>query len=149
MAAAGMAALLGAANVGFLIAVAAAGVVAAVAVVAALDGRVIVQAVIHQGFHRLIRPAGHAAVELDPGLGQRVLGPGANAAADEDVHLSGPQEAGQGAMAAAGGVHHLAVEDPAQAHIVKLKLLGMAKVLEDLAVFIGHCNAHLGSFFLG
>ena len=120
----------------------------AVAVMVALNFRIIIEAAVHQGLHRLVCQAGNAAIELDASLGQGVLRPGANAAADEDIHLVAPQEAGQSAMAAAGGIHHLAVEDLVQAHIIKLELLGMAKVLEDLAVFIGHCNTHLGSFFL-
>lgn len=41
---------------------------------------------------RRVRGAAHAAVELDPGLGQRVLRAHADPAADQRVHLRSLQE---------------------------------------------------------
>ena len=82
------------------------------------------------------------AVKLNASLGQRHLGTAADATADQNICVQGGQNTGQGAMAAAVGIHNLGGSDLAVLHIIDLKLLGMAKVLENIAVFISDCDSH-------
>ena len=95
-----------------------------------------------------ISVAGAAGVQLDACLCQSHLGTAADAAADEAVYPVGSQEARQGAMAAAVGVHYLGGDYGAVFHIVELELSRMAEVLEDLSVFIGNCDFHVDASFL-
>ena len=67
---------------------------------------------------RRVRGTAHAAVELDPGLGQRALRAHADPAADQRVRLRGFQKTGQRAVTAAVGGHDLLRDDPAILHIV-------------------------------
>ena len=53
------------------------------------------------------------------------------------------QKARQRAVAAAQGIDHLAANHLAVLHLVELELLGVAEVLKDFSVVIGHCNAHV------
>jgi len=53
------------------------------------------------------------------------------------------QEARQRAVAAAIGIDHFGGDDPVAVDLIDLELLGVAKVLEDLAVCIGNCNFHV------
>jgi len=73
----------------------------------------------------------------------RLLCAAADAAADERVHAVLHQEARQRAVAAAIGVDHFGGDDPVTVDLIDLELLGVAKVLEDLAVFVGNCNFHV------
>lgn len=90
---------------------------------------------------RLIRGAGDAGIELDIGVIQRDLRAHADAAANQRIHALRGEETGERAMTAAlrrdDGTDHLAV-----LHFVDLELLGMAKVLENLTVFVSDCNLH-------
>ena len=97
------------------------------------------------GGHRLVRVALRAGAELDAPLLQGGLGAAADAAADQHVDPLLVQEFCQGAVAAAVGADDLRSEDPAVFHLIDLKGLGMAEVLEDLAVFVGHCDFHVCS----
>ena len=84
-----------------------AAVMALAVVVVGADGvGVVAQPAGQQGLHLGVGAAGGAGVELDAGLGQGVPGPAADAAADQGVHLMRLQEARQGPVAAAVGVHH-------------------------------------------
>lgn len=56
-----------------------------------------------QGFHRCVRFAADAAVELNARFRQRHLSAAADAAADQRVHAVPGQETGQRAVAAAVG----------------------------------------------
>ena len=91
---------------------------------------------------RRVRGTAHAAVELDPGLGQRALRAHADPAADQRVRLRGLQKAGQRAVTAAAGGHDLFRDDPAVLRVVELELLRVAEMLEDLSVFVSYCNSH-------
>ena len=51
-------------------------------------------------------------------------------------------------MAAAVGVDHFGGDDLAVVDLIELELLGVAKVLEDLAVCVGNCNFHVWFSFV-
>ena len=101
-----------------------------------------------QRLDRRVRGAVHAAVELDPRLSQRILCPHADAAADQCIRMRCFQEAGQCAVPAAVGWYDLLRDNYTVLHIVELELLRVAKVLEDLSVFVSYCNSHIACSFL-
>ena len=89
-----------------------------------------------------ISTAGNAAVKPDPSCCQSRLCTAANAAADQSIRIQGSQNTRQRAMTTAVGIHHLRRKDLSILNIIDLKLLGMAKVLEDHTIFISDCNSH-------
>ena len=105
--------------------------------------RIIAQRAGQQLLHSLIRAAGNASKQADTGLGQSLLCPAANPAADEGIYLHHGQKPSQGAVPAAHGIGNFRLYNGAVLHLINLKLLGMAKMLENLTVFIGDCNFHL------
>ena len=115
---------------------------AVVVVVVAMDIGVEGQLSLRQCLSRGIRAAGHAAVEPDARLCQSHLGTAADAAADQGIHIQGVQNPGQRAVAAAVGVHHFRRHHLAVLDVIDLELLGVAKVLENFAVFISNCYTH-------
>ena len=98
---------------------------------------------VQKGLNRLIRVSAYASVEPDPRLGQGVLGSGADAAAEEGVHMELRQQSSKGAMAAALRAHHLLADHRAVFHLVYFELLTVAEVLKHLAAFISDCDFHL------
>ena len=121
-------------------AVVAAGV--AFTVMVAADVGIVIQVACQECLHSIVSIAGNAAVELDACLSQSHLSAAADAAADQDVNAAAKEEASQGAVAAAVGVHDLGGDDGAVFHIVDLKLLGVTEVLEDQLVCVSNCNLH-------
>ena len=97
--------------------------------------------------HPGVRVALAAGVQPDTCLRQRHLGPTADAAADQGIHLTVLQKASQGPVSAAIGIHHLGGGYGAVLHIIELELCRVAKVLEHLAVFIGDCDFHEDASF--
>ena len=85
-----------------------------------------------EGFHRLIRAAGNPGVQLNSHLRQGVLRPGPDSAAEKHIHLRVLQKPGQGPVAAAVGARRPGSGDRLVRHIVKLKLLRVAKRLETI-----------------
>ena len=111
-------------------------------VMIALGFRIIGKISVQQRRDSLVRTAAHAAVQTDAGFRQRSLGASADAAADERIHMHALQHPRQRAVSAAEGVDHdcrihLVIHD-----IINLKLLRMAEMLKNLAVFMGDCNSH-------
>lgn len=113
-----------------------------VAVVAALNIRIKAQLPSQIVEYRLIGIALHTAEQLDPGLCQRHLGPAADAAADEDIHTVCPQKSSQRAVAVSICIDYFGMGHCTIRHIVELKVLRMAKVLEHRSVFVSDCNSH-------
>ena len=111
-------------------------------VMAALHVGIILQRSCKQSRRRFVRAAGHAAVELNPRLCQRILRACADAAADEYIYAVGCEEARQCAVAAALGIRDLLPDDPVFLHVVELELRRVAKVLEYVSVFICYRNSH-------
>ena len=111
-------------------------------VVVALRIGIILEGALCKRFGCCVRRTGYAAVELDARLGQRVLRAHADAAADQDIHLRGFQEACQRAMPTAVGRHDLFLNDFTVLHIIKLELLRVTEVLENLSVLISYRNSH-------
>lgn len=117
-------------------------------VMAALHVGIILQRSCKQSRRRFVRAAGHAAVELNPRLCQRILCACADAAADEYMYAVGCEEARQCAVAAALGIRDLFPDNPVFLHIVELELRRVAKVLEYASIFICYCNSHCYRPFL-
>ena len=130
-------------------AVVAAGVAFAVmvVVVGAPDVGIEFQSAGKQGLHRGICVTGHAAKEPDAGLRQCHLCAATNAAADQNIHIQHIQNPGQSAVAAAAGVHYRSGKDLVIRYLIDLELLGVAKVLENLAVLVSNRNFHKNSPF--
>ena len=114
-----------------------------VIVVVAADVRVVAEISGQQRMDSRIGITADAAEEPDSRLRQRLLRAAADAAADERVHAVLHQEARQRAVAAAVGIDHFGGDDPVTVDLIDLELLGVAKVLEDLAVCVGNCNFHV------
>lgn len=113
-----------------------------VIVVAAPGIGVVVQSAGQQVTHSLIRVAKGTAVDGDPGLSQSIAGSAADAAADQRLHTQSLEHTRQGSMAAAAGRHHLSGQDLAVLDIVNLKGSGVAKMLENEAVFVSNRDFH-------
>ena len=128
--------------------VAAAVVAMVLVVVMALYGRVIGQRSSQKAGHRLIGGAGHTAVELNTSLCQSCPGTSSNTATDQGVHTALRQQASQSAMAAPVGAENGRRLNRPLSYIIDLKLLRMAKVLEHLAIFIGHRDLFHSCFLL-
>ena len=84
----------------------------------------------------------NARINLDACLGQGHLSSAANAAADQSLHLMLFEKNRQSAVTGAAGIHHSALISLTLFHLIHLELLGFAKVLEHLAVFIGYRDFH-------
>ena len=110
-------------------------------VMIALNIGIVEQVAGNQGFHSCISVAGNTAVQLNACCCKSHLGTAADTAADQDICMQRGQHTGQGTVAAAVGIHHFGGNDLAVLNIVNLKFLGMAEMLENLAVFIGNCNS--------
>ena len=104
--------------------------------------RIIDQFSFQQIFYRFLRFTGSSAVNLDPGLGQSLLGSAANAAANQRIHTLGCQKACQGAVPASGRIHQSFAADLSLCHFIDLKLLGMAEMLKNTPVFIRYRYFH-------
>ena len=116
--------------------------------VVAADIGIIDQLTLYQRFRSRVRAAADTAEKLNTGCIQRHPGAAAYAAADQNIHSQRLQNTGQGSVTASIGIHHLGRNDLALLNLVNLKLLSVAKMLEDLAVFISDCNSHNAySFF--
>ena len=109
---------------------------------------VIFQRSFNKSFYSSISSALNPCIKLDPGIGKCRLRTHANASANQSIRLNRLQESCKCSVAAAVGRYDLFVYDPALRNVVQLKLLGMAKVLEDLSVFIGDCDSHTVVSFL-
>jgi len=130
-------------------AVVAAGMAFAVLVVmvAAAHVGVEVQLVGQQGLYSLVCLTGNAAVQTDVGGSQRHLCTAADAAADQNVGVQSVQHTSQRTVTAAVGVYHLGGNHLAVLDVIDLKLLGVAKMLENHTVFISNCNSHKRNSF--
>ena len=118
------------------------------AVVVAFGIGIILQRTLCQSLRGCIGRTRNPAVELDSRLGQRILRTHADAAADQCIRLGGFQESGQCAVTTAIGWYDLLGNDLAILHVVELELLGVAEMLEDLSVFVRHCDSHRVCSFL-
>ena len=123
-------------------AVAAAGMAFAVIMVRAVHIGIKRQRTVQERLHCLIGIALHTADQTDIGLRKRCLCAAANAAADQRIHTELCQQAGQRTVTAAVRIHHLCMQQLAAGYLVQLKLLRVAKMLENLSVFIGNCDFH-------
>ncbi len=113
-----------------------------VAVVAAQNIWIKAEASAQERLHGLIRIAGYAAVERDPGFLQSPARTAADSAADQRIHMDLFQNIGQGAMAAAVGIDHCGKRHFAVLHVINLEALRMPEVLKNLSVFISYRDSH-------
>ena len=116
-------------------------------VMIALHMGIEIQLACQESFHSRVSIAGNTAVQLDICCSQSHLSAAADTAADQNLCVQGIQHSGQSAVAAAVGVHDLGRNDLALCHIIDLKLLGVAKVLENFTVFISYRDSHIDSPF--
>lgn len=100
------------------------------------------------GLYCLIGAAAYAALKLDTRLGQRLLRPRPDAAADQRMDALAGQQARQRAMAAFTRREDAAGNDLLRLYLIKLEGLRMAKMLKDLSVIVGYCNDHLNPSLL-
>ena len=100
------------------------------------------------GLYRLVGAAPYAALKLNARLGQGLLRPRPDAAADQRMHPLTGQQARQRAMAALARRQDAAGNDLLGLYLIKLEGLCMAKMLKNLSVIIGYCNNHLNPSFL-
>ena len=114
-----------------------------VAVMVAMHRRVIGQFPSQEIVHGSIGLSLHAAIEGDARMSQGVLG-AADAPANQGVNLFFLQEGGQCAMACAVAVKDMGFLDLVVLYGVDFELLGVAEMLENLAVFVGDCKLHDG-----
>ena len=98
--------------------------------------------------HGAVGRAGEAAEQLNARLHQGHLCPGADAAAEDDIHPVLDQEAHQCPVALPVGGNDLAAQELAVFGLVNFELFGPAKVLEHLPVFVWNCNFHRKTSFL-
>ena len=116
-------------------------------VMIALHMGIEIQLSCQESFHSRVSIAGNTAVQLDICRSQSHLSAAADTAADQNLCVQGIQHSGQSAVAAAVGVHDLGRNDLALCHIIDLKLLGVAKMLENFTVFISYRDSHIDSSF--
>ena len=112
-----------------------------VVVVAACVG-VVGEPSLRKGPCRRVSGALNAAIEPDPGFGQGHLRAHTDAATDQRINLCCLQETRKSSMTASIGIDDLLINNLPLFSIIQLKLLGMAKVLEDFSVSICDCNSH-------
>lgn len=93
-----------------------------------------------KGLDTSVAAALSSCVHRDAGLGKRVDGATADAAADERVHATVGEQARKGTVAGAVGAHDLLVEYLAILNVVDLELLAAAKVHKDVAVVVRGCR---------
>ena len=98
--------------------------------------------------HGGICTAGKAAEKLDACLGEGVLCPCADAAAEDDVHTVLHQKTGKGTVALPVGGNDGSILEQAVFNGIDLELLGAAEVLEHQTIFIRDCDLHKWVSFL-
>ena len=111
-------------------------------VMVALYIRVVAQGSGHQFFHRLVRVARNASVELDSGLCEGVLLSASDSSADKRVDALRLQKSCQRSVAASLCSDYLCLSNLSVLYLVYLKLLGMTEMLKDLTVFVSYCYFH-------
>lgn len=124
-------------------AVAAAGMAALtvlVVVVAAVNIGVIAQIAAQQRVHRRVRLAAGAAIEPDVRFCQRRLRAATDSTAEQGIHALPHQKIRQRAVAAAVGIDDFRTDNSAVRRLIDFKLLRVAEMLENPAVFIGNRN---------
>ena len=111
-------------------------------VVAAHHVGIVVQRTGQQRIHSGIGITTDTTKQLDSRQSHGSLSASSNSTADQYISSQGLQYAGQRAVAAAIGVHHLLREDFPILYLINLKLFGVAKMLKNLPIFKGNCNFH-------
>ena len=97
---------------------------------------------------RHIRRSLNTCIQFDSRVVQSHLSAHSDAATNEGVHLGRLQETGQRAVSAAVRVHNLLADDLSVLSVVKLELLAMAEMLENLSVFVCYRDPHGITSFL-
>ena len=127
-----------------------------VIVVVTVNVRVIDQSSVQQSAYSVIRAPGNAAVQLDSGSLQSVLGSGTDTTTNQRINIIALQETGQRSMSVAVPSRNPGFSDFAVLHCIQLELLRVSKMLENVPVFIGDSDFHtipsllpLGKYFAG
>ena len=126
----------------FTMAVSTAVMISVTLMATALNVCVIYQTIAEQRLAGCVRIPGNSSEESDARIRQRHLGSAADASADKRIDSHTFQEAGQCAVAAAGGVLHSASCDFSILNIVHLEILTMSEMLKYLSVFVSYRYFH-------
>ncbi len=96
----------------------------------------------------LIGAARNTSDKSDAGFAQSVLGAASDASADQDVYASFLEEACQSSVTAATCADHLFAFYVLVFDVIDLETLGVAKMLEDLTIFISNGDFHFITLLL-
>ena len=113
-----------------------------VPVMVAMDIRIVVQFSVQQSFYRLIRLAGYPSIKLNFCLFQRVFRTAADTSTNQHINSKPCQKSCQSTMPAAIGIYNLLPGYLSIRNVIDFKLLRVAEMLENPAVFIGNRNFH-------
>ena len=105
--------------------------------------RVIAELSCQQSSHSLITAALDPAVQFDARIGQCLLGTAADAAANERIDASTPQQARQSAMSLTIRTDYLTGRHLISLAHINLKSLRLSKMLKNIAICIGNRNFHI------
>ena len=92
--------------------------------------------------HSRVSAAADTGVQSDAGLSESSLSTATDAAANEHIRTQHAQKTSQSTVTAAVGGEHAQFSNLPVFHIINLKVFGVAKMLEDLAVVVSNCNTH-------
>lgn len=92
--------------------------------------------------HDRIDRALHAGNQLDSLLGERLLRPRADAAANQQIDTQIPQKSGQSAVPGISGRQHTLPPDNSPFNLVHGEFRRMTEMLKHLSVLTGNCNQH-------
>ena len=109
----------------------------------AQDIRIKAKAAAQQRRHGLIRVAGYAAIEGNPGFLQSPARAAADPAADQRIHMDLFQNIRQSAVPAAVGADDRGERHLTVFHVIDLEALRMPEVLKNLSVLISYRDSHL------
>ena len=113
----------------------------------AVNARIEHQIPHQQCSHRIIGIAADTAEKLNPGLRQRCLGPTANTATDQHIHLMICQKSCQSTVPAAVCFHDPGSKHRVVLYLIDFKCLGMSEMLKNLSIRICNRNNHRFSPF--
>lgn len=102
----------------------------------------VLESTVQESLYSVVGVTGDAAIELDVGPGQCVLGAGADPAAEDGIYLPALEQSCEGAVAGSLGGTDFGGLDGAVLHMIEFEGCRMAEVLEDLSIFIRDRNVH-------
>lgn len=96
-----------------------------------------------EGLDGLISIPGCTGDNSNPHLGEGILGPASDTAADQESHIVGGEDNSQSAMSLAIASDNLCGNDFTALDFIEFEEFGVSEMLVDVSIFISHCNNHL------